>query len=564
MIEQRIGVSPLFPRRICPGRGRWRLPIVCAALLAATLAGAGRLSAQTIRGTVVEDASKLPAAGVLVAMIDDAGVEVLPGVRTDSMGTFILHASRAGSWKVKAVRLGFAPVTSDAVALAVGELAVVRLRMTTVAQPLVPVLIVEDRRLNARELMSTMGFDLRQSRGHGHFLTVEQLADMHYDGLTQILETRFQPVLHVLNDPVLGEVLRMRDGGADCAPEIFLDGRLLATAPETVQFGTGPLLTAHDTVQAQAAAESEAMRAGAGQSYAMSLLSSFTAKDLHGIEVYRSTETPPPSLGAWFGLTKSSVRACGTVAVWTKNGAQSVVAGREVTAGSAVQVVSGTLVDFDTGKPLAGHQVSLLTEGRDPVGDPVVTDSSGNFTLRTKRAGELRLVAGDGDYVSSTTPTVRLSPDEMVIVKFSISTHGGVLAPLGVAARVQPQSIGIESLAGFTYRRERAMGGTFFRASDIARSGARSLAELLRGLSSITVTGAAGAEIIGTIDETHTACEPSFFLDGTRLDMNAGTVIAGLAMNRLFGVEVYTTVAEIPELYSDNTPCGVIVIWTKR
>src|SRR6185312_12245799 len=113
------------------------------------LIAAARVGAQTIRGTVVDEDSKLPIAAVLVTMLDDAGTDLLPGVRTDSLGNFIVHAARAGTWRVKAMRIGYSPVTSDPVSLIVGGLAVVRLRMTTVAQRLIPVQIIETRQLSA-------------------------------------------------------------------------------------------------------------------------------------------------------------------------------------------------------------------------------------------------------------------------------------------------------------------------------------------------------------------------------------------------------------------------------
>ena len=182
---------------------------VLVGLTAALVLVGPPLAAQTIRGTVVDADTKLPIFAVSVTLIDDAGTEVPPSVRSDSLGNFVVHAARAGLWRVKAMRIGYGPVTSDPVSLPIGGLAVVRLQMTTVAQRLLPVQVVEQRQLSANELMSTSGFDLRQRRGLGRFLSGERLAAMGHDGLREVLATQFEPVLYVYADSVLGDVLRI-------------------------------------------------------------------------------------------------------------------------------------------------------------------------------------------------------------------------------------------------------------------------------------------------------------------------------------------------------------------
>jgi hypothetical protein len=520
---------------------RWVL-----ALLAASTTSLG---AQTIRGTVVDADSKLPIASVKMMLVDDAGADIMPGVRSDSLGAFALHAARAGSWRVRAMRIGYGPVVSDPVSLSVGGLAVMRLQMTTIAQRLLPVQVLERRQLSASELMSAAGFDLRESRGLGRFVSGARLAAMGRDGLHEIFATQFQPVLYVYADPVLGDVLRMRQGADQCAPEVFLDGRLLATAPGVAAIVDGPPpQTALDSMRAQMRIESEQTRVGADQMYALTLLSSLTANMLHGIEVYRANEVPPTSLGAWFGMTQATIRSCGAVAVWTKAGARSLVTARGVTSpGNAIQVISGTLIDYDTGKPISGRSVTLLSEGRDRIGVAAVTDERGDFTLRTGRAGELRLAAGGDGYLVSTTPTFRVSANEMVVVKLFVSGRQGVLAPLGVASRVLPQHIGVNSLAGFTYRRERAQAGTFFRAADVERLGARGLGDLLR-----------------TVDGFRSDCTPTYYLDGTRLTNDVQPTVGRLPIGNLFGVEAYARAADVPDIYADPASCAVVVLWTKR
>jgi hypothetical protein len=235
--------------------------------------------------------------------------------------------------------------------------------------------------------------------------------------------------------------------------------------------------------------------------------------------------------------------------VWTKKGAQSVVAARATAAVAkrAVQVISGTLMDYDTGEPLAGRPVTLLDEARDPIGNSAVTDERGDFSFRTSRAGELRLRAGGNQYLVSTTPTFRVTANEMVVVKLFVSGRQGVLAPLGVASRVLPQNISVSSLAGFTYRRERGQGGSFFRARDIERAGARTLADFVTGVEAMPA-----------------ACAPTYYLDGVRLNEQSRARAMSLPVGTVFGVEIYRQAGEFPEVFADTNTCALVIIWTKR
>jgi hypothetical protein len=295
-------------------------------------------------------------------------------------------------------------------------------------------------------------------------------------------------------------------------------------------------------MRAQMRIDSERLRLGASQMYALQVLSSLTTDALHGVEVYRANETPPTSLGAWFGMTKASISPCGSVAIWTKVGARSVVAARNpISSKRAMQVISGTLLDYDTGKPLAGRSVSLLSEAREEIGAPQITDEHGEFIFRTARLGELRLTSGGEGFLTSTTPTFRIAANEFVVVKLFVSGRQGVLAPLGIAARVLPQQIGLTSVAGFTYRRERAQAGRFFRAEDIERAGARSIVDLMRSV------------------EMPAGCTPTYYLDGARLSNRPE-----VAIGTIFGVEIYSRDADVPELFADSGACALVVIWTKR
>jgi hypothetical protein len=522
------------------------------------------LGAQSVRGIIVDDSTKLPVEGALVELLDAGNGTVARTTRSDSSGNFTVHAGRPGNYKVRAARIGYAPLTSESVRLGVGQLAVMRLRMTTIAQRLVPVRITERRTLKAAELMSSTGFDLRESKGLGMFLSGARLAALGHDNLKEIINSHLQPTIYVRADPVLGDVIRMRQGMRECAPEVFLDGRLLSTAPEpVVEFDSSAALTLMDTIRLAARIDAENQRISASEGYAVSVLSNLRAVDLHGVEVYRANQVLPASLGGWFGITKRSVQTCGTVAVWTKGGLGLPLASARNRRVSGVQVITGTVVSYDSGLPVADVPVTLLTDAQDVIGPTVKSNERGEFTIRTNRAGTLRLHAGSVGYTPATTPSFPLAKDEMVAVKFFVSSIQPVLTPLGIAARLTPQTVAATSPAGFTYRRERGDAGTYYGAHEIARLGAQRLSALLRLHPMVRMAGPAPTDTVTFLrGDDLPRCRPMYLIDGKPVRGDVEATIGALVMERVFGVEVYADPADVPQVFADLAPeCGVVAIW---
>lgn len=93
-----------------------------------TLLGA-KLNAQTIRGEAMDRGAKTRVPGVVILLLDSTGATVGRSL-TDEDGQFRVSTSRAGSYRLRALRLGFRPVTTDAISLAVGQEATKVLELT--------------------------------------------------------------------------------------------------------------------------------------------------------------------------------------------------------------------------------------------------------------------------------------------------------------------------------------------------------------------------------------------------------------------------------------------------
>ncbi len=93
--------------------------LALAAWLALTCATASATSAQIVRGRVLEEGSGAPLAGAMIVLMDAAGTQA-GRILTDDLGRFVLRAPQAGTYTLRADRIGYASMTSPPLELAPG------------------------------------------------------------------------------------------------------------------------------------------------------------------------------------------------------------------------------------------------------------------------------------------------------------------------------------------------------------------------------------------------------------------------------------------------------------
>jgi outer membrane receptor for ferrienterochelin and colicin len=110
--------------------------------------------------------------------------------------------------------------------------------------------------------------------------------------------------------------------------------------------------------------------------------------------------------------------------------------------------------------------------------------------------------------------------------------------------------------------------GRFVDREEIVRRGQPPLAELLRSVPGVRVTGS-GPHAMVTMARVAHSCYPVVFLDGTRLNRafdEPGEIASILAMipgRTIETVEVYRGPAETPgDFGGADAPCGVIGVWS--
>lgn len=187
---------------------------------------------------------------------------------TDAEGVFVLAKATPGPMMVHVRRIGFSPDSQEVNVLAGSNVdAVFTLRRLAVE--LAPVVVLGRRDITGR----MAGFYQRMARGHGHFITREQVERRNPSSMTDLF--RMIPGARV---ETRGFARQVRFRGARCAPLTWLDG--------------SPLY----------AGEFD--------------LDSVDPRTFEGIEIYSGAASVP----AEFQGNRSISSACGTIILWSRQG----------------------------------------------------------------------------------------------------------------------------------------------------------------------------------------------------------------------------------------------------
>ncbi len=515
-------------------------------LLGLTLTRAA--GAQVIRGTV-EDSTGMPLNDVRVSVIAATSDSVIREARSGNAGDFSINAGRGGKYRVRLNRIGYAQQTSNVIDLLPLQIVTLRLKMVIAVQLLTTVTVVERRNVTLNELMSASGFDLRQNKYPMNALDAEQLEAEGGQTLEALFWIGRLPGVSIVDD-TLGHSLRMTNvvSGARgyCFPEVYLDARLLSA----------------EATSAEAA---------------LAFIGGLQTNMLHGLEVYRGQQLPPPSLAGQFG-TQSDVKPCGVVAVWTKAARERALTAERAKGDGSIQVVRGKVIDFDTGRPIPNAVLTLKSEMGADLEKPVTADSNGVFSIHTRQYQRLKIGAVGGGYVDLVTPALAVELEEMLTVDVILSTHHRPIAPVALRARELARLYSATDSRGIGFRRRRGIAGTFFDAAEISKSGARTLAELVRQIPNVSdAAGGPDAEAImfrmpppapapraaAIAAGVTTSCKPMYFLNG-ELQREPDNTVRPLMLSQLYAVEVYPLASEVPYIYRmGSTGCGILGVWTK-
>jgi hypothetical protein len=251
---------------------------------------------------------------------------------------------------------------------------------------------------------------------------------------------------------------------------------------------------------------------------------------------------------------------------------------------SAQAVIRGYLYDDSTGARLRGGAIVLV----DPVTDAPVanarTDSLGTFVVSVG-AGKYHISAIVERYQTVMSRPVPLSNGEQLTIRIPIAREGDPRNPIGVLEHTRTQSGDLPEArsagldAGRVAERKRLGNGLIFDRSQLDRTNAQTLGDLLRALPGIAVSSTPtqqGVAMRRTMGSTTTQsgrvdnCRVGWFMDGRRID-RPGIVdpiaegMLSIPVVDLEAVEVFRGLSEMPaEFAQPDLRCGAVSLWTRR
>lgn len=247
------------------------------------------------------------------------------------------------------------------------------------------------------------------------------------------------------------------------------------------------------------------------------------------------------------------------------------------TSADAQAVLRGSVVGDEDERPVPDAEVELLDDQGRRISS-TLADRAGRFGFTSVGAGRYRLRVSRIGYMAVTTPEVVLSRADTVELVVRLSVSAILLAPLEVVTRSSPEHVN-PGISEFYRRRELSIGGTFLGPEQIAERSATHVADYLRQVPGVQISGAPGRG--GYLVMKRSGCAPAIWIDGVRVyratgglysvdqeaasDPTALEVLTMISPADVEAIEVFTGSSQIPAEFGGSTGgCGVISVWTKR
>ena len=223
-------------------RFKRRVGAVCPGLLGLAFyvltVGTPISQAQVIRGTVRDARTAEPVMLAYVGLLAPGRELVVAGL-ADRYGSFSLNAPAAGSYFLYVARMGYKSVIDGL--FQVGEDGVFELQvgLTRAAVELEDLVVEAEEQRSKLELV---GFMERAAIGRGTFLIGEDIQAIALDKITDAF--RNIPGLDVVTArPFVGPEamrnpeIRIRRGGGECSPTLYVDGAIMALGSQRPESG---------------------------------------------------------------------------------------------------------------------------------------------------------------------------------------------------------------------------------------------------------------------------------------------------------------------------------------
>jgi len=280
---------------------RWHTALAVAALLA-SLAGAASLSAQTIRGRLLDAESGQPIDLGLVIMLTEE-LDSITSAITDESGVFEVTSPDPGGMVLVASAWGYQETLDGIFDVGAGGSMTVEFRIRPRPLPIDALVVSLERPVLEHELVRN-GFVRRFERGLGHFITphdIEKSPAFSTEALLEgLMGVRVRPptaIATAMSDTMVtglpslshvGDQVMLRANAGWCNPTVYVDGMRI--------------------------------QQNAGQGMTLSMLAPLNT--VSAIEVYRRAAQVPVEYSSaespLNGNTGTLQGVCGVIVMWTR------------------------------------------------------------------------------------------------------------------------------------------------------------------------------------------------------------------------------------------------------
>lgn len=239
--------------------------------------------------------------------------------------------------------------------------------------------------------------------------------------------------------------------------------------------------------------------------------------------------------------------------------AQRVPAGERAPTDSTA-IVTGTVIETGSGRPLGGASVRLLSAGAE-----ALTDSAGRFRFEDLAPGRDTLRVA---YLGNATATgvLRLTPGRVTRVEVELDPFAVEVSELTVEVERRRNA----RMRGIHRRAERRPGSVLLR-EEIEEVGTVRLTDALRRMPGVRVryvppryrgstNGSAWVVLLRGPSGFRGRCRPSVYLNGAPV---RGITVNEFDPEEVEAVEVYQGGTEPPE-FMDMRGCGAVAIWLRQ
>lgn len=230
--------------------------------------------------------------------------------------------------------------------------------------------------------------------------------------------------------------------------------------------------------------------------------------------------------------------------------------------GDPPPVIEGRLIDDESGEPILGGNVELLTADSTTIAT-VQTAADGMFRLVSPGPGTYRMRAERVGYRPAGSGPFFLMEGDSIAVEFRLAVEAVPLEPITVTASSLPwgDRFGLVRMEAFflRYTRHSDSGFAEFMTRDsIARweDRVQSTGDMLRWTTRlIRQVDPVSGEV-----RLRGGCAPEYYLNGSHVPYG---MVQPLNPTMLEAVEVYVRPL-IPAELSSGSPCGVVSYWSRQ